>query len=62
MAGLLGQGGPEVMGWFEKLAEDHTIVMRANTYRVMCANTYRAMSQIVAENEDPTFARMSNQA
>ena len=43
------------MGWFEeKLAEDHTIVMRANTYR--------AMSQIVAENEDPTFARMVNQA
>lgn len=55
MAGLLGQGGPEVMGWFEeKLAEDHT--------KVMCANTYRAMSQIVAENEDPTFARMVNQA
>jgi dihydrofolate reductase len=40
------------MAWLEqKLAEDHIIVMGANTYRTM--------SQIVAEHEDPTFARMA---
>ena len=40
------------MAWLEEqLAEDHMIVMGANTYRTM--------SQIVAEEEDPTFARMA---
>ncbi len=40
------------MAWLEeKHAEDHVIVMGANTYRTM--------SQIVAEQEDPTFARMA---
>jgi hypothetical protein len=40
------------MAWAEeKLAEDHVIVMGANTYRTM--------SRIVAEQEDPTFARMA---
>jgi dihydrofolate reductase len=40
------------LAWLEEqLAEDHVIVMGANTYRTM--------SQIVAEQEDPTFARMA---
>jgi dihydrofolate reductase len=51
LAGLLGQEGPELLAWLEEqLAEDHVIVMGANTYRTM--------SQIVAEQENPTFARM----
>ncbi len=50
--GYWGKEGPELMGWLEqKLAEDHVIVMGANTYRTM--------SQIVAEHDDPTFARMA---
>ena len=50
--GYYGKEGPELMAWLEeKLAEDHVIVMGANTYRMM--------SQIVAEQEDPTFARMA---
>jgi dihydrofolate reductase len=50
--GYWGKEGPELMAWLEeKLAEDHVIVMGANTYRMM--------SQIVAEQEDPTFARMA---
>jgi dihydrofolate reductase len=50
--GYWGKGGPQLMAWLEeKLAEDHIIVMGANTYRMM--------SQIVAEEEDPTFARMA---
>jgi dihydrofolate reductase len=50
--GYWGKEGPELMAWLEeKLAEDHVIVMGANTYRTM--------SQIVAEEEDPTFARMA---
>jgi dihydrofolate reductase len=50
--GYWGKEGPELMAWLEeKLAEDHIIVMGANTYRTM--------SQIVAEQEDPTFARMA---
>jgi dihydrofolate reductase len=50
--GYWGKEGPEYMAWLaEKLAEDHVIVMGANTYRTM--------SQIVAEFEDPTFARMN---
>lgn len=50
--GYWGKEGPELMAWLEeKLAEDHVIVMGANTYRMM--------SQIVAEEEDPTFARMA---
>ena len=50
--GYWGKEGPELMAWLEeKLAEDHVIVMGANTYR--------AMSPIVAEQEDPTFARMA---
>ena len=48
--GYWGKEGPELMAWLEeKLAEDHVIVMGANTYRTM--------SQIVAKYEDPTFAR-----
>jgi dihydrofolate reductase len=47
-----GKEGPEYMAWLEEtLAEDHIVVMGANTYRVM--------SQIVAEQEDPNFARMA---
>lgn len=50
--GYWGKEGPELMAWLEEqLAEDHIIVMGANTYRTM--------SQIVAEEEDPTFARMA---
>jgi dihydrofolate reductase len=50
--GYWGKEGPEYMAWLEeKLAEDHVIVMGANTYRTM--------SQIVAEEQDPTFARMA---
>lgn len=50
--GYWGKEGPELMLWLEeKLAEDHVIVMGANTYRTM--------SQIVAAQEDPTFARMA---
>jgi dihydrofolate reductase len=50
--GYWGKEGPELMAWLEeKLAEDHVIVMGANTYRTM--------SQIVAELDDPTFARMA---
>jgi dihydrofolate reductase len=50
--GYWGKEGPELMAWLEeKLAEDHVIVMGANTYRLM--------SRIVAEHEDPTFARMA---
>jgi dihydrofolate reductase len=50
--GYWGKEGPELMAWLEEtLAEDHVIVMGANTYR--------EMSQIVAEFEDPTFARMA---
>ncbi|MDX6368051.1 MAG: hypothetical protein QOK30_3127 [Nocardioidaceae bacterium] len=50
--GYYGKEGPDLMEWLEqKLAEDHVIVMGGNTYRTM--------SQIVAVNEDPTFARMA---
>src|ERR1700755_3668797 len=50
--GYYGKEGPDLMAWLEeKLAEDHIIVMGANTYRTM--------SQIVAEQDDPTFARMA---
>lgn len=50
--GYYGKEGPELMAWLdEKLAEDHIIVMGANTYRMM--------SQIVVDEEDPTFARMA---
>ena len=50
--GYYGKEGPELFAWLEeKLAEDHVIVMGANTYRTM--------SQIVAEQDDPTFARMA---
>lgn len=50
--GYWGKEGPELMAWLEeKLAEDHTLVMGANTYR--------EMSQIVAGGDDPTFERMS---
>jgi dihydrofolate reductase len=50
--GYYGKEGPELMAWLEeKLAEDHVIVMGATTYRMM--------SQIVAGQQDPTFARMA---
>src|SRR3954452_12270084 len=50
--GYWGKAGPEVMAWFQqKLAEDHTLVMGATTYRMM--------AQVVAEGDDPTFARMA---
>ena len=50
--GYWGKEGPELMAWLEdKVAEDHTIVMGANTYRTM--------SQIVAEEDDPTFERLA---
>ena len=50
--GYYGQEGPELMAWLgDQLGEDQIIVMGANTYRMM--------SQNVAENDDPTFARMA---
>ena len=50
--GYWGKEGPELMAWLEaKLAEDHLIVMGANTYRIM--------SEIVSQHQDPTFARMA---
>lgn len=50
--GYYGKEGPEFMAWLEEeLAKDQVIVMGANTYRFM--------SQIVAENDDPNFARMA---
>jgi dihydrofolate reductase len=50
--GYYGKEGPELMAWLgDKLAEDQVIVMGANTYRTM--------SQIVAEQDDPNFARMA---
>ena len=50
--GYWGKEGPEYMAWVaEKLAEEHVIVMGANTYRTM--------SRIVSEQEDPTFERMA---
>ena len=50
--GYWGKEGPELMAWLaEKLDEDHMIVMGANTYRIM--------SKIVAQHQDPTFARMA---
>ena len=42
--GYWGKEGPELLAWLEEqLAEDHTIVMRGNTYRTM--------SRIVAEEK-----------
>ena len=50
--GFWGKEGPEYLAWLEeKMAEDHVIVMGANTYRTM--------AQIVAEGDDPSFARMA---
>src|SRR5580765_1876348 len=50
--GYWGKEGPELMAWLEeKLAEDHALVMGANTYRTM--------SQIVSGGDDPTFERLS---
>jgi dihydrofolate reductase len=50
--GYWGKEGPEYLAWLEeKLAEDHVIVMGANTYRIM--------SEIVGEQDDPTFERMA---
>jgi dihydrofolate reductase len=49
--GYWGKEGPEYLAWVEeKLAEDHILVMGANTYRIM--------SEIVGEL-DPNFARMA---
>jgi len=51
--GYYGKEGPELMGWLdEQLAEDQVMVMGAATYRMM--------SHIVAEGDDPTFARMAD--
>jgi dihydrofolate reductase len=50
--GLWGKEGPELLAWMEQqLAEDHVIVMGANTYRTM--------SRIVAAQDDPLSARMT---
>jgi dihydrofolate reductase len=50
--GFWGKEGPEYLAWLEEtLAEDHVIVMGANTYRVM--------SRIEAEQEDPNAGRMA---
>jgi len=50
--GYWGKEGPEYLAWLEEtLAEDHVLVMGANTYR--------DMSRIVTEIEDPTIARMA---
>jgi dihydrofolate reductase len=50
--GYWGKEGPEYLAWVqEKLAEDHTIVMGANTYRIM--------SQIMSEEQDPSVVRMA---
>ena len=51
--GYWGKEGPEYLAWVaEKLAEDHVIVMGANTYRVM--------SEIVDGVDDPSFERMAD--
>ena len=50
--GYWGKEGPELMAWLEeKLAEEHTLVMGANTYRDDVADRRR--------RDDPTFARMA---
>jgi dihydrofolate reductase len=50
--GLWGKEGPEYLAWLEEtMAEDHVLVMGANTYRVM--------ARIVTELEDGTSARMA---
>lgn len=50
--GYYGKEGLELLAWLEeKLAEDQVMVMGANTYRTM--------SQIAADQDDPTFARMA---
>ena len=50
--GYWGMEGPELMAHFEEtLARDQTFVMGATTYRLM--------SGIVAEGDDPTFARLN---
>jgi dihydrofolate reductase len=50
--GYWGLEGPELFAWLEEeLARDQIAVMGADTYRLLSA--------IVAEQEDPTFARMA---
>jgi dihydrofolate reductase len=50
--GYWGLEGPELFDWLHRLLEvDHTMVMGATTYRTM--------SRIVAEEEDPSFARLA---
>lgn len=47
-----GYGAPGLFEWIHgQLAEDHVMLMGANTYRVM--------SEIVATGDDPTFPRMA---
>jgi dihydrofolate reductase len=50
--GWWGLEGPEMFAWLDEVTgHDHTIVMGANTYRVM--------SEIVAQEDDASFARMN---
>ncbi|GAA1242827.1 hypothetical protein GCM10009609_02840 [Pseudonocardia aurantiaca] len=47
-----GYGAPGLFEWMHaQLAEDHVMVMGATSYRLM--------SEIVANGDDPTFARMA---
>ncbi|WP_433325936.1 dihydrofolate reductase family protein [Spirillospora sp. CA-294931] len=47
-----GYGGPGLFDWMHaQLAEDHVMVMGANSYR--------QMAEIVAGDDDPTFPRMA---
>jgi len=47
-----GYGAPGLFDWMHKqLADDHVMVMGATSYRLM--------SEIVANNDDPTFPRMA---
>jgi dihydrofolate reductase len=47
-----GYGAPGLQTWIDgQLAEDHIMLMGANTYRTM--------AEVVATNDDPTFPRMA---
>ncbi len=51
-APYFGYGGPELMSWIARQLDiDHLMLMGANTYRVL--------SEIVAEHDDPSNARMA---
>jgi dihydrofolate reductase len=50
--GYWGLEGPEYLGWLDRLPErDHTVLMGANTYRLM--------SGFAAGSDDPSFAELT---